>query len=540
MPGYPATVLRLAGVDPRGFIALTRAMILMDLRGQHYAAATASKPKYVLSPLVIVVGQWLATSLLTCALLFARVDVFFFAFANLAVGMVLMAAAVVVEFQEVVSDPADLAVLGPRPIAPRTYAAARFANLLFYFGLMYLSLHLVPAIVGAGLRDAGPWYAAAYVAVSLCGSLTLTAALVLASVGGRALRQVLSWAQIASILVVFYGGQLVLRDGTAALQVWAAFPPAWVDYLPPAWLARVVERAAVAPDATLWPRFLGAAGVAALACAAAVARLSRVYASVRPVEVAVPRARPMAPSRLGGLRGWAGRGPEERVGYWLGVTFLRRDPGLTVRCLATFVPAVVVLAAGLTVGPYPDPGRGPDPAAALPVLAFFLVPAAAPALVHNLGYARAGGGGWALRAAPVAAPLGLGLGAAKAVFVWTVLPLCGAAGAASAVAWGAPLSAALHAALAAGLTWVMLVASFGFVARAWPFSLPPARGAGLAPPPLPTAGLNLALAAGAGAHALLAAYPAYWVAVFAGLPVLARAARGRAAANLARIGGPAG
>ena len=269
-----ARLLTRAGIDPRGFAALLRAMILMDLREQHWAQATATKPHYAISPLFLVVGQCLTASAVTCALLVARVDVYFFVLANLSLSLLLLASAVFVEFREVALNPGDRGALAHLPVAPRTYAAARLANLLFYFALMYCALNVFPIIVGAGLRDAGGAYVPAYLAVSLGVSLVVLGALVvgLSFIDGPALaflRFALSWLQIAAVLVAFYGGQLVLRDGTARLQVWAAFPPDWLAYVPTAPLARFVESAATNPSAAL-PALAGyllagiAAGVAAL------------------------------------------------------------------------------------------------------------------------------------------------------------------------------------------------------------------------------------------------------------------------------------
>jgi hypothetical protein len=544
--GLFANLLARFGVDPRGFRALTRALILRDLRGQHYAAATATQPSNAISPLFLVVGQCLTTSLLTCALLFGRVEVFFFAFVNLAIGLLLLASALVVEFQEVVLDPEDLTILGHRPVSPRTYAAARFANLLFYFLLMYLSLNLFPLIVGAGLRDAGPWFVPAYLTASLTGSLTVMAVLVLLlSVGHseslRGLKTVLSWAQIVAILLVFYGGQMVLRDGTAALQVWGAFPPEWVGYTPPAWLAKFVEQAAVAPDvAVLWQALI-LVGVAFVSCTAAFVRLSWLYGTMRPVESASSTSRPMGQGQLGKLGAWLGRTAEERVGYWMCLTFLRRDGGLAMRCLLAFNLAVVALAAGVVIGPFGNPCREGEPAdSLLAVLVFFLVPLAAPALVHNLTYARDSAGGWLLRSAPVVDPLGLAVGSVKAVFVWVVLPLCFMLSVTAAIVWGDVVSGVLNGLLAAGLTWVMLLASLWLVMRALPFSLPPARGSSLAAPPLPMLALGFALFTLAGAHTLLAKYPAYWGVIFLSLPLVSLWLRGKAAASMARLGGPTG
>ena len=170
------------------------------------------------------------------------------------------------------------------------------------------------------------------------------------------------------------------------------------------------------------------------------------------------------------------------------------------------------------------------------MLAVFLVPAAAPAVVHNLTYARQR----RRVAAPgraVADPLALARGALKAVFVW-VACRCLCLQARRPRLWGDALAGALHAILAGGLTWVMLLASLWLVARAWPFSLPPARGSALAVPPVPTLALGALLFTLAGAHALLATYPAYWVAVLAALPLAAWWLRGHAAKRLAQLGRP--
>jgi hypothetical protein len=86
--------------------------------------------------------------------------------------------------------------------------------------------------------------------------------------------------------------------------------------------------------------------------------------------------------------------------------------------------------------------------------------------------------------------------------------------------WGNPLSALLHSALAWGLTWAALRAALWLLPPQLPFSVPPARGLGLRVPPLPVAALGLVLSALGAVHVLCARYPAYWVAVFAALPVV--------------------
>jgi hypothetical protein len=534
------------GIDARGFLALLRALVLMDLREQHYAQATASKPHYAISPLFLVVGQCLTVSALTCGFLFARVDVFFFAFVNLSLSLLLLAAAVVVEFGEVALNPIDLEVIGHRPVAPRTYAAARLANLLFYFVLMFVSLNLLPLLVGAGLRDAGWWYAPAYLIVSLAAHLVVLALLVVllsladaASLHG--LKQVLSWTQIIAIMVVFYGGQLMLRDGEASLQVWGAFPPPWTDYLPVTWLARLVERAATAPDLALLGPFAGCLAIAGLSCLVALAWLERLCRRMQPVEQAGEVAWAMPASQIGSLAGrgarWLTFSAAERVGYWLTLTFLRRDAGLAMRCLFAFQVAVAALVVGIAAGQFANPCRESSPAATtLPLVVVFSLPLGAPGLVFNLTYCRDSAGGWLLHAAPLDRPFDLAWGACKAAMLWVVTPLCLAVAVACAVVWGDILAALLHGLLAWSLTWVMLLASLWLVLPAWPFSLPPPRGVGLALPPLPTLALGLSLAVLGVVHGLLARYPAYWIVLFAALFPAGRFFRHLARRRLLQLG----
>jgi hypothetical protein len=530
MGGLRRNLLERCGIDTRGFVALTRAWILMDLRGQHYAQATATKPHYILSPLFIVVGQCLTCSALSCGFLFARVDVFFFAFVNHTLSLLLLGAAVVVEFQEVALNATDLAVVGPHPVSPRTYAASRLGNLLFYFLLLFLALNLFPLIVGAGLRDAGPWYVPAWFASALAGNLAVTALMVLllsvvgSSEGVLILKQVLSWLQIVAILVLFYGGQLMLRDNTAALVVWGAFPPDWIVWLPPTWLARFVEKAATAPGPWLvWP-FLLCGAVAGLSATAAALRLEKLYRTMQPVEQAASAGRPMPTERLGGLAGWGDgwltRSAEERAGFWLGKTFLRRDPGLTMRCLFTFQIAAATAVVGIALGQFGNPCRETDPArTTLSLLTVFLLPLGAPALVYHLSHCRDSGGGWLLWTVPMRHPFDFAGGACKAAQLLIITPLCLALAVTASWVWHDPVSGILHAALAWALTWVMVLASLWVLHPAWPFSLPPARGAGLAVPPLPMLGLGAVVSALGTVHALAASQPAYWLTLLVVLPL---------------------
>jgi hypothetical protein len=512
-------LLRLLGIDPRGWAALTRALILMDLRGQHYARATANQPHYTLSALFWVVGQCLALSALTSLLLFTRVGVWFYAFVGLTQSMLVLATAVLVEFQEIVLDPRDLDLLGHRPLTPRTYAAARFTNLLFYFGLLCLALNLFPLLVGAGLRDAGPWYIPAYLTASLAGNLCMLAAVILvlsfagASERIEGLKEVLAWTQIVLVFVIFYGGQLMLRDDTHAIQMWGAYPPDWVRYLPPTWLANFVEEAAVGPTAQTLATGGMILAVAILAVALTVVRLSWLYRRMQPAAHA-GRVRPMPAARVGGLSsaGLFTHGPEERLGFWMCRTFLRRDANLAMRCLLAFNLAVAAAVLGLASSQFANPMRERDPARVLlPMLTVYLIALAVPVVVYNLKYCKDNAGSWLLRAAPVRRPGGIGRGACKAVLLWLVTPMCLGFGVVATWAWQDPVAGLLHAGLAWALSWPAALAGLWLLAGGLPFSQPPVRGGSLGMPPLPMSALGVVGSTAVVLHYFFAASMWFWI-----------------------------
>jgi hypothetical protein len=547
MSRFVSRLLTALGVDPRGFFALTKHFLLIDLRGQHYARATAIGPGQVFTPVFLVVGIYLTVSAAASLVLFARVDVFFFAFVNLSLSMLAIAAAVLVEFNEVALNPSDLEIVSHRPVAPRTYAAARFANLLFYFLLMYVALNLFPLVVGAGLRDAGPWYVPAYLLASLAGNLAAVCLVILLlslpGLTGRweHLKDIFAWTQTALLLVVGYGAQLVLRDTSSSFLLWGAFPPAWVGYTPAAWLARFVEAAADRPGIdVLWLALLLIAILVAV-CGLTVGRLSRLYAAMQPVAVS-RRRRPMPRERVGGLQGtlagWFARNAEERVGFWLSGKLLAREQGLKMRCLWPLNLAVAVVVLGLATGQFANPLRETRLGlVTLPILSVYFLALAVPALVYGLTFCRDAEAGRVLLAAPLPRPADVGRGLVKAVLVCVVTPLCLLWFAVAWAAWQDPAAAGLHAALAWMLSWLLALAALGFVVPAAPFSLPPARGGSVGPVNLPMAFLFLIVLALSALHYFLAASPFFWAGV--GLAALAvwLPLEHRAATRFARLWG---
>jgi hypothetical protein len=451
------------GVNPRVCRALVRALVLMDLRSPHYGRATGTRPGEVIAPLYWVIGQYLFISTIVTALLFARVDVWAFAFVGLALSMLLVVNAVVVEFNEVVLDLEDRDVLGPRPVSPRTYAAARFANLGFYVALLTLALNLFPAVVGAGLRDAGPWYLPAYALACVLGNLTAVALTVLVyslappRPGRQDVRDVLAWTQIVLTLVVFYGGQLILRNASHAIEVFLSEPPAWFSWLPPAWLANFVAEAATRPGLHLLA-WAAAAGVATgLVAFLALVRLARFYAEAQPggpdeasAGAVVYRPRPF----VGRLARWLTDSRADAASLALCLRLLRRDHDLRMRMLPPLTLAIAAAAMGLFSGQLGNPFTEDAALAVLSVAAVQLLVLAVPSLLHQMRFSRSHAAAWALEVAPVPSVRAYAEGARLAVCYAIALPVLVALGVVFAVVWRDPASAALHC----GLGWIAVLA----------------------------------------------------------------------------------
>lgn len=524
MSGLMNNFLLARGIDPRQFAALLKAFLTTDLRGLHYTKATGTQAKHIISPLFFVVGQCLTLSAIASLVLFMRVEVFFFSFVNLSLGVVVLATTVLVEFQEVVMNPKDLEILGPRPITPRTYAAARFANLLFYVVLMFLALTIQPAIVGMGLRDSGLWYGPAYLVAAFTGSVAVVCIVILslAVIGNsetlEGWKTIFAWTQIVLILVAGYGAQMMFRDKLSRFELWGAFPPDWIKYVPTTWLARFVEQASVAP--TQVTLLIGGIMLlfSAICLAITIAAVARLYKTMQPLTVSV-RYRPMGDARLGGLAfgmgNRVGTGPEERAGFWLCGRLLWRDGNLRMRSLLPFSMPLAVTVLGIFTGQFANPMQGNDPALVmLPILAVYLIGLGVPHMIYNLTFNDDHLAAWLLRCAPMSRPVGLGLGVCKAIMFWVITPTCLVFAGVAAWIWQDPVAGLLHGALAWAFAWVMALAALWLAVPDIPFSCPPDRG-GSSGPVLVTMALScVAMNLGA-LHYLFAGSVWFWLAAFA-------------------------
>ncbi len=485
------------GVQTRPMWALVTALLKMDLRNQAYSATTRAKPTELIPPLYWVIGQFLATSALLSLALFTRVDAWFFAFANLTASAAMLFSALVVEFHEVVLDPADSEVLGHRPLTKGTYAAARLLNLMAYVAVMAIATAIFPAVLGSALRDSSIAFAPAYLVATAITALGVTALVVLlytTFAAGKLFdeaRGLLSWFQVGSILVLFYGGQLMLRNADGGLEYFAARPPEWLMALPTAFLARAVV------GAFAWPDLAIAAALAFVLPALAAVRLASAWGNVH-----AGNARSSDPARAvqtAGNWAWATRNRHEAAAFWLTRTMLSRDQELKLRAWPSLAMALAALLFGTLSGQLDNPLSATSSGVVLSLAVPVLLAAAVPSLFQNVLFSRDAEASRLLALAPIKRGADLARGVRKAL-LWRILaPATVVLFVAYAGLWRAPLDALLTCAIA----WLMIehaarLAQVMVLTRL-PFSRPITRGATLGAIALVSA---LASAAGMGVAAL--------------------------------------
>lgn len=471
------------GVQPRPYRALLRALLYIELRNETYGQATKSEARSTVPPLYWVLGQFLATSLLTSMLLFMRTDAWFFTLAGLVTSSVLLFSCLVVEFHDVVLDPADADVIGHRPITARTVGAARLTNLTIFVGVMTIATTIFPAVIGAAQYDAPSHYLPAYVLSSGLVSLATTAIVILlyTTLGaGRFLddgRHLFAWVQILGILAVFYGGQLMLRDSNGSVEHLAARPPEWLRWLPHAILADLVS----GTPRSLFPFLPGIVGATlgtALLAFVAVLRAGSAWAKVNAGALAARRSEATGEALAGTTRPAGSRAharPEGAV-YWLVRVMLRRDRELQLRTWPAFGVVLAVLVLGIATGQLAQPSAGATTATVLTFTLHLLLASAVPVLYQNVAGSRDHEASWLLEVAPSLSPGAVRAGLRSALRRTFFLPVLLALWVVLGVAWRAPLEVALFVSISALLLELAVRLCEAYAPYAPPLSRPPARG----------------------------------------------------------------
>ena len=244
----PRSNLMPFGIDARQWRALVRLSLLLDLRrtrGFSFGVHERRGARGTLIGLFLfqaALGGLLAYLIATLPDPFASATLYFLLL------IASLAALLLTDFDTVVLAPDDFAILGYRPVASRTFFAARLASLLLFVSVLALATSIAPLFVWmawAGGPVVGLTALAATLAASALTAVTVATiyGLLLKVLPANRLHRWLGYAQLLFTFVV-YGGLLMLsRFQSALLNV--RVEKAWYLYLDPAaWFAAWLEIAA--------------------------------------------------------------------------------------------------------------------------------------------------------------------------------------------------------------------------------------------------------------------------------------------------------
>ncbi|MEL6109462.1 MAG: hypothetical protein AAFU85_25925 [Planctomycetota bacterium] len=495
--------------------ALLYAFLVMDFRNQAFGQVTRTGDRDIFSPLYWVTGQNLLISCFVAGILFARVEAYAFALICLGVSMLVCVTSIIVEFNEIILSPDDLHVLGHQPVSYKTYAVARLANLFLYIAYIILTMSVVPMILGAGLRESTPWFAALYAMASVVGSFLAAGCIILFYVTfftgpSEKVRETLAWSQAVLMLITGYGGQAVLRDTRDQLEVAVYHLPEWTQWTPPGLLGRFVVSSNNGIAGVEWWILGAATGLTALVWFLVYANLARAYARL-PAAKVDPRSTMLPPLKtpgdlFGGItRRLLSDNPDEQSAYWLCRTMLGRDHNLRMRIWPTFGITIAFLGIGFFTGELVDPLLVRGQSVAITLTAIYSLVLPLPTIWYGMRFSKEHPSAWILSAAPISDAAAFARGIEKAILIWVMLPFLAVLTLVLAAVWNDPVHVGLHVAAATMLVIFSAFFSSGLIFRQIPFSQPLGRGEMLGPvAPLLAAAGSVAMLLG-GLHYLASA-----------------------------------
>lgn len=497
------------GVSPSIYKTLFKTYLTLDFRSEFFGRSTNTGPQSIVSPLIWVLGLNLIIGLIVSFVMFARVDLFFFTLVALTISVIVSVSSVVVEFREIVVDPDDMEIIGHLPIPSKTYAAARLTNLGCYTLLTILSVNFFPMVVGIGFRDADWLFPFRYALSALSIDLLAVAIAIFGYVTVwqrrdlKFIQEGLAWTQCGLVLILFYGGQFLLRDSQQSLQLIAYQLPTEWKWFPLSWLAGSI--ASPPTGFMIFPSWSISGWLfAAFASWWLLFHLvNRCYAFLqngghqRTIENYAPLR---TPGQLGGfLTTTLIRDAETRSIFWLAKTLTDRDLNLRLRCWSTFSLAVAPLIIGLLRGELKDPYQGDLSSATLSIVSIYLIGFSVPSLINSLQHTRDFRSAWILESLPFRgfAPIHEGI----LLLIWTrfLVPVAFCFWLAFSWRWSDWSAAAIH--VAAGLLGALISSYISLMTlpRRLPFSLPTTNSE-------LTSSLALALGISAGTLSLLSGF----------------------------------
>jgi hypothetical protein len=473
-PGtWPARLLGRFGVDSRQFRALVLAGIKLDFRSPSVTGGGAS----IWQRYTALFFMYLMLGLAFGAVALFTPDVFVSGSLALSVVMVLVASSVLIEFGVVVISPLDYDVLGYQPLSSRTYFAARFANVLFYTGLMTTVLAVLPIGAYFLTRGFNPVLGLAAAAAFYLACVTTTLVMIVAYVAiaqvvhPHALKRALGYLQL-TLSFAIYGGYFLLPQifKPSMLQTLTVRKSGWMLLYPPTWFASYLDLAL--GHHSLLEILPAAASLVLLALVAwfAAARLSLEYSEVLSRQTAASegvRKRHRGPRAIGLLSG------ERRAVALLLRAQFRHDQRFRLAVLSIVPLTAFYLIMGVQQGGFHDPFGG-TPSAGDGMLLYFAMLMFPTMLLVNVSRSDAYRAAWVFYVTP-ARRAELVLAVKDVAIVYLLAPYMVSLALVLGYFYGHVLHAFLHV-LVQGLFVNLLLLTVVALHPALPFSMPMQKG----------------------------------------------------------------
>lgn len=471
----------------RQVATLLRVAMRMDLRSQ--GTLRTHGRRRLPYPFFLTLGFYLILSIsMSAGLAAAGAPTYLFATAIFAAAGVLVIGNIILEYQEILLAPADGDVLFWRPIDSRTLFVGKLLHLLVYVFLLGLPLLVVPAMIAAGMahRFSVFWaFGAAGVASNLMAAAVtiLLYALLLRRVSAERFQDVLAYAQLAFMMVLFLGYQS-LTPILQRLRLGEGQPERlFLLALPARWFAALPEAASTSWSATTIGLFAG--GTMALGAVGwfAVGRLAPRYEdAIVQVQSASPGRAPRSVSaRLQSVVARSmSRNPLRRAGFDFLLANLQGDRKIKVTLLSSVALPLAFLAYAFLSGETSDPYARPAAASASPTgpfhlyFAVYMMGMLAVSLIRVVPRSGSWRAGWLFYAAPLRRFDDFYSGVLWGLFYGILLPCASVIAMALLFAWRDPMHVAAHIAPPVGVCLLVFPISALFGVDP-PFSCEPQR-----------------------------------------------------------------
>ena len=379
-----------------------------------------------------VMGTSLAGGLLS-----GRITPFAFTVFVYLYSMIMVAFAVIVEYEQTILKPEDEWIIGPLPVSQKTVLFAKFCNLIFYVILVGTSICLGPSLLGLALPKSSPIFPVAFLMMAMLANLfsAFIIGVVYASLvrffPPEKFRDGLAYLQIGLTFLLIFSYQLFPKTSGHLLQSGSGQIKSWVCCVPPVWFAAGVQTLTGSEIQTHLALFMiGFFGVFLISfLTLRQFSLSSVKSKSKPQFTEewigpVSKSRFVELSRMEKLISRVFRSPELTAGFRLTLDFIRQDRSVKMGIYPVFGIPLAFLVLAILQGEITDPfvsGSFTGERGTTSIVIFFIF-FMVYFFVSGLIYIRDWEAGWIYRVAPIVSPARFYQGVKLAVFLGLLLP----------------------------------------------------------------------------------------------------------------------